>query len=573
MEPHGGQAVVAAGEPLGWAPVVIMVHGRNAGPANILDLLPRLNRPQFTYLAPTAAGRTWYPFSFMADRERNEPSLSSALAMLEALVAGVESSGVPRSRIVLLGFSQGACLTAEFAVRHPARYGGIVLFTGGLIGPDGTDWDYPGTFDGTRVFFGSGDPDSHVPVSRVLESAEIFKRMGAEVTARIYPSRGHWVSDDEIAVAQTILDRVAESTSIPAPARGAASPVKTQFVSEWSQTRVVFGTGAHTRLASELDAFAFRRVLMITTPGRANTNGELRAQLGGRLAGVCAEAAMHVPVDRVRAAVEQMDRLSPDALLAYGGGSSIGLAKAAALERPLPIVAIPTTYSGSEMTAVWGVTEDSRKRTGRDSRVAPRLVLYDPALTLSLPPRVSAASGLNAIAHAVEAMYAADASPIAGAAAECAIRALSRALPAIVNLPDDLDARTMALRGAHEAGVAMQLSTMGLHHRICHVLGGTFGLPHAETHAAVLPRVVAFNAPAAPAAMNRIAGALGAPAAAEGLRALVEALGLSLSLRELGLRDEDIPQAAELVVSGAYPNPRPATAEDVRRLLTGETPA
>ena len=173
MDPHGGQPVTQAGVPLGQSPaVVIMVHGRNAGPENILDLASALERPGFTYLAPAAAGRTWYPFSFMADIEKNEPGLTSALVTLAALVAKVESHGVPRSRIVMLGFSQGACLTSEFAVRNAGRFGGFVLFTGGLIGPPGTAWNYPGSFDGTPIFQGSSDPDPHVPPSRVEESAK-----------------------------------------------------------------------------------------------------------------------------------------------------------------------------------------------------------------------------------------------------------------------------------------------------------------------------------------------------------------------------------------------------------------
>jgi predicted esterase len=183
-----------------------MVHGRNAGPANILDLVPRLSRPKVTYLAPSAANRTWYPHSFMADIAGNEPGLSSGLAMLESLVARIEAASVPRSRIVLLGFSQGACLTAEFAIRHASRFGGIVAFSGGAIGPPGTQWDETGRFDGTPVFLGCSDRDSHVPESRVVESAELFGRMGAEVTLRIYPGMGHLVNDDEIAFAQGLID-------------------------------------------------------------------------------------------------------------------------------------------------------------------------------------------------------------------------------------------------------------------------------------------------------------------------------------------------------------------------------
>jgi predicted esterase len=206
--PHDDQPVVDVGAPLGTAPVAIMVHGRNAGPANILDLVPRLARPHLTYVAPAARDRTWYPYSFMAEIVSNEPGLSSGLAVLGALVERAEASGVPRARVVLLGFSQGACLAAEFAARHPGRYGGVILFSGGVIGPPGTTWDDRGRFDGTPIFLGCSDRDSHVPESRVRESAELFSRMGAEVTMRIYPAMGHLVSDDEIGAAQEVLDAI-----------------------------------------------------------------------------------------------------------------------------------------------------------------------------------------------------------------------------------------------------------------------------------------------------------------------------------------------------------------------------
>ena len=191
---------------------MIMVHGRNAAPSSILDLVPRFDRPAWTYLAPAAANHTWYPYSFMAETARNEPALSSALAALERLVEDVAARGIRREHLVLLGFSQGACLTAEFAVRHASRasgrYGGIVVFSGGLIGPPGTTWDHPGSFDGAPVFLGCSDVDAHVPKARVDESAAVFARMGADVTARIYAGMGHLVNDDEIAFAQRVMDRV-----------------------------------------------------------------------------------------------------------------------------------------------------------------------------------------------------------------------------------------------------------------------------------------------------------------------------------------------------------------------------
>ena len=207
MDPHAGQPVLEAGAPLGEAPIaVIMVHGRNAGPANILDLVPRLARPHVTYLAPAAAGRAWYPHSFLAEVGTNEPGLSSGLGVLAALVTRVAAAGVPRERVVLLGFSQGACLTAEFAVRHAARFGGVAVFSGGVIGPPGTSWNTPGDFAGTPVFFGCSDTDSHVPEVRVTESAALFARLGATVTSRIYPGMGHLVNDDEIAWTQDLID-------------------------------------------------------------------------------------------------------------------------------------------------------------------------------------------------------------------------------------------------------------------------------------------------------------------------------------------------------------------------------
>jgi predicted esterase len=214
MGPHAGQPVVEAGAPLERAPAaVIMVHGRGAGPADILGLVPRLARPNLAYLAPAAAGRTWYPNSFMAEIASNEPGLSSALGLLESVAARIEAAGIPRSRTVLLGFSQGACLAAEFAIRHASRFGGVVVFSGGAIGPPGTRWDDTGRFDGTPVFLGCSDRDSHVPEPRVTETAQLFTRMGAVVTTRIYPGMGHLVNDDEIAFAQGLLDGVVRNVS------------------------------------------------------------------------------------------------------------------------------------------------------------------------------------------------------------------------------------------------------------------------------------------------------------------------------------------------------------------------
>ena len=208
MEPHANQPVVYAGAPLDAADaVLIMVHGRNAAPRNILELIERFQRPRVACIAPAAAGGTWYPNSFMAPRASNEPGLSSAMAMLEALVTATIARGVPANKIVLLGFSQGACLTSEFVLRHPRRYGGVSIFSGGLIGVPGTSWDdVNASLDGTPMFFGCSDIDGHIPKERVLESEAVFQRLGARVTRTLYPGMGHLVNDDEIHELQQMLD-------------------------------------------------------------------------------------------------------------------------------------------------------------------------------------------------------------------------------------------------------------------------------------------------------------------------------------------------------------------------------
>jgi len=215
MHHHEGQPVIARGRSLEEShAVAIMMHGRGRTTDDILELATRIGNDAFTYLAPTAQNNTWYPYGFMEASERNEPFLSSALAIYDALIRQLLEQGFSTEQIVLLGFSQGACLTAEYAMRHSARYGGIVLFTGGLIGPPGTTWNYPGSFQGTPIFLGTGDSDGFVPLERVQESAEIFKQMGAQVLERVYPGMDHIVNDDEIAQARLILQAVSEQPQI-----------------------------------------------------------------------------------------------------------------------------------------------------------------------------------------------------------------------------------------------------------------------------------------------------------------------------------------------------------------------
>lgn len=339
------------------------------------------------------------------------------------------------------------------------------------------------------------------------------------------------------------------------------------FIYELRPTRVVFAPDSFAELPAELHRLNTERAFVVSTPRRIASLPPLASLLETRLAAAFDGAVEHVPVDVVQRALEECARVKADVCVAIGGGSSVGLGKAIARETGLPLVAVPTTYSGSEMTAIWGMTDASGKRTGRDPRVAPRVVVYDPALTLDLPPLVSAASGMNAMAHAVEALYAANASPVALSLAEEAARLLASSLPKVVSTPRDRHARATAFAGAHLAGRALDLAAMGLHHRLCHVLGGSFGMPHARTHAALLPYVVAFNAPAAPDAMARLARALGVADPVAGITSLAQVLGVATPLSTLGLRDEDLDRAAEAATTTAYPNPRSATRADVRALL------
>jgi maleylacetate reductase len=284
------------------------------------------------------------------------------------------------------------------------------------------------------------------------------------------------------------------------------------------------------------------------------------------VAAVFDEAVMHTPANLVEQAREQARTANADCCVAVGGGSTIGFAKAIALTSGLPIVAVPTTYSGSEMTTIWGVSEGGAKKTGRDAKVLPKTVIYDPELTLGLPAAVSAASGMNAMAHCVEALYAHDGNPIISLMAEEGIRALASALPRIVLQQDNLEARSDALYGAWLAGSTISTTSVALHHKLCHVLGG-FGLPHAETHAIVLPHAVRYNHDAARDAMQRISAAMGVSDPAVGIYELEKRLNLPLKLADIGMQEADIERAAKIAVQAPYPNPRKVEYEPVLKLL------
>ena len=340
-----------------------------------------------------------------------------------------------------------------------------------------------------------------------------------------------------------------------------------EFVFEPARSRVVFGAGCIARLGAEVDLLGVSRILIVGTPGRSELLGRARDLLAGRVAGTFGGAAVHVPGKVAEDARESASAHRADAILAVGGGSAIGAAKAIALTTDLPIIALPTTYSGSEMTPLWGLTQDGAKRTGRDLRVQPRTVLYDPELSLDLPVSVSATSGMNAIAHCVEALYAPDANPVTSWMAEEGIRSLAASLPAIAVSPRDLAARTQAMYGAWLAGSALGAVQMGLHHKLCHTLGGSFNLPHADTHSVLLPYTAAYNMSAAGEAMRTVERALGESPAPRALHDLERRLGTPESLAAIGLSSDDLERAADLAVERPYPNPRPVTREGVLTLL------
>ncbi|GAA2353139.1 maleylacetate reductase [Streptomyces violaceusniger] len=349
------------------------------------------------------------------------------------------------------------------------------------------------------------------------------------------------------------------------------------FVHESRPGRVVFAVGARTRLPEEIDRLGLRRLIVVSAPTHKDLVAELSDALGGRIAELHPHATMHVPVAVAERAVARARQVGADGCLAIGGGSAIGLAKAVAKDTALPIVALPTTYAGSEMTPIWGLTSDGRKTTGRDPLVLPSLVVYDPELTVTLPPRSSVTSGMNALAHAAEALYAPDGSPITALMAAESARSLAGALPRVHADPRDIGGRSEALYGAWLAGSVLGATTMSLHHKLCHILGGTFDMPHAGTHTVVLPHVLAFNLPAASQARSALKTALGATDPASHLFHLAQDLGAEMSLKALGMPDDGLETVVEQVLAAPYANPRPFTEADIRHIVgnafSGAAPA
>jgi len=339
------------------------------------------------------------------------------------------------------------------------------------------------------------------------------------------------------------------------------------FTYQTAPMRVIFGAGTLNQLPTELSRLGISRALVLATPNQATQASSVAAMLGDLAAGIFAQAEMHTPVEVTERAMACVKELAVDGVVAIGGGSTTGLGKAIALRTDLPQIVVPTSYAGSEMTSILGETRDGLKTTQSTPKILPETVIYDVDLTVTMPQSLAATSGLNAIAHAVEALYARDRNPIISLTAQEGIRSLARALPKIKNDASDIEARSDALYGAWLCGSCLGAVGMAIHHKLCHTLGGTFNLPHAETHAVVLPHAVAYNASADPSAMSQIAQALGADDAAGGLFELAGALGVRRSLCEIGMRGEDIDRAADLAVKNPYWNPRPVEHDAIRGLI------
>lgn len=330
----------------------------------------------------------------------------------------------------------------------------------------------------------------------------------------------------------------------------------TQFVYTGLPARVIFGRKTKAALPDEVARLGFSRPMIVSSSFQAREAQKLQQLFGGNRAELYTNATMHTPTTITDEALEKFQSANADGIISFGGGSSIGLGKALSLRTGAAHIAIPTTYAGSEMTPILGETSEGQKVTQKTEKVLPQVVIYDVDHTLSLPLNMVVASGLNAIAHAVEALYAEQANPVLALLAEDGIRRLSCAIPNIIANPEEISARTEALHGAWLCAMCLGAGGVALHHKICHVLGGMFDLPHAETHAVVLPHAIAFNAPAIPKTMEVLRRAMAVDDPAARLFEIAHTAGLPTSLDALGMPESGIEKALEQALANPYYNPR-----------------
>ncbi|QEE45355.1 maleylacetate reductase [Rhizobium sp. WL3] len=338
------------------------------------------------------------------------------------------------------------------------------------------------------------------------------------------------------------------------------------FTYTGSPARIVFGSGRSNDVASSVEALGCKQALVLATPHQKSDAEALSERLGALSVGVFSGAVMHTPVEVTETALKVVAETGADCVVSLGGGSTTGLGKAIAYRTDLPQVVIPTTYAGSEVTPILGQTEAGRKTTVRNASILPEVVIYDPDLTLGLPVAMSVTSGLNAMAHAVEGLYAQDRNPVSTLMALDGLRAFRDSLPVLVKSPEDPDARAEALYGAWLCGTVLGTVGMALHHKICHTLGGSFDTPHAETHAVMLPHTAAFNAEAAKTELAAAAELFGGPIGG-GLWDFAKSIGAPLSLKDFGLTEADLDRAADIATENPYWNPRPIDRTSIRALL------
>lgn len=349
------------------------------------------------------------------------------------------------------------------------------------------------------------------------------------------------------------------------------------FVATTAAVRVRFGVGVRHKVAEEMDRMGLSRALVLTTPQQAETGAEFAAELGARSVGVYSGAAMHTPVAISEEATAKAQALGADCVVAVGGGSTTGLGKAIALRTDLPQIVVPTTYAGSEATGILGQTEGGRKTTITTPKVQPEVILYDAELVRTLPVGMTVTSALNAMAHAVEGLYAQNRSPLSTLMALEGLRAFRDALPRVLDNPSDLSARGETLYGAWLCGTVLGTVGMALHHKLCHTLGGSFDLPHAETHSVILPHATAYNEGAAADLLAPVATIFGGKTPGQALHAFAVAMKAPLALRDLGMAEADLDRAADIATQNPYWNPRPIEKGALRQLLqaawAGEAPS
>ena len=339
------------------------------------------------------------------------------------------------------------------------------------------------------------------------------------------------------------------------------------FNYQGSPARIVFGTGTSKDVARWVEELGCKRALVLSTPHQEKDAHAMAAQLGGLSVGTFTGATMHTPVDVTERALVHARDVCADCVVSLGGGSTTGLGKAMAWRTDIQQIVVPTTYAGSEVTPILGQTENGVKTTLRNPKITPEVVIYDPELTLGLPVAMSVTSGLNAIAHAAEGLYAPDRNPIATMMANDGMRALKDALPVLITDPRNLEAREKALYGAWLCGTVLGQISMSLHHKICHTLGGSFDTPHAETHSVMLPHTIGFNALAVPELMAPVSEIFGGPTPGQALYDFAKSIGSPMALQDFGLSEADLDRAAEIATKNPYTNPRPIDREAIRALL------